>query len=179
LIMCLSEAQRGVAIGMAIGLGVTLACFGGSAFLSLPESLSDALAGRLHLLALSAVAPALALAFCIARLASHRFFSLRNIDGSGLTPGSERANLLQALLQNTLEQMVLALPVYGAMIVLAPARLISAVPVAAMLFLFGRIQFFLGYRRGAAGRALGFALTFYPTLVLLIGALASAVRAGI
>jgi hypothetical protein len=42
-------------------------------------------------------------------------------------------------------------------------------PAAAILFLIGRILFFLGYAEGAASRAFGFALTFYPTLMLLVG----------
>jgi hypothetical protein len=32
------------------------------------------------------------------------------------------------------------------------------------LFLLGRVLFIGGYRKGAGGRALGFGLTFYPTL---------------
>ena len=35
-----------------------------------------------------------------------------------------------------------------------------------MLFALGRILFAAGYRRGAPGRALGFALTFYGTAAL-------------
>jgi len=39
---------------------------------------------------------------------------------------------------------------------------------AAILFVFGRILFWRGYARGAPARALGFALTFYPTLAMLL-----------
>ncbi len=34
----------------------------------------------------------------------------------------------------------------------------------AILFCIGRALFWAGYGRGAGGRALGFALTFYPTI---------------
>ncbi len=93
----LSKAQRGVAFGMAAGLLIALACLGTAALLHPFAIFAATLLGRLQLLALSALAPTLGLAIAIARLASHRF-----LDGSGLTPGTERAKVLQALLQNTL-----------------------------------------------------------------------------
>ncbi len=76
----------------------------------------------------------------------------------------------------SLEQMALALPVYAAWVVLAPTHLLAVVPAASSLFLLGRVLFFYGYARGASGRALGFALTFYPTVLLLIGALVIGAR---
>ena len=47
-------------------------------------------------------------------------------------------------------------------------------PTAGLLFVIGRIAFFAGYARGAPARALGFALTFYPTVLLLLAALVTA-----
>ena len=67
-------------------------------------------ASRLKLAALAALAPTAVLFLCIARLAKHRFFTPQDIHGSALTEGTERARLLQAFLQNTLEQTVLAVP---------------------------------------------------------------------
>ena len=40
--------------------------------------------------------------------------------------------------------------------------------VAAMLFVIGRVLFWRGYASGAPHRALGFALTFYPQVVMLV-----------
>lgn len=174
--MSLSSAQRGVALGAGAGLAISLAGLGTVALLQPVAPVPDTLAGRLALLALCALAAAATLAFCIARLASHRFGTPQDIDGSGLTAGSDRARLLQALLQNTLEQLMLALPVHAAWVVLAPARVLAAVPVAAAMFVTGRVLFFWGYGRGAPGRALGFALTFYPTVIMLAGALCFAIR---
>jgi hypothetical protein len=171
-----SHPQRDVAFGMGIGLAVTLASLGVAVLLQPFGAMPGAMSSRLEVLALGALAPSLALAFSIARLAAHRFHTPQDLDGSGLTSGTERASLLQALLQNTLEQVALALPVYAAWALLAPTHLIAVLPVAALLFLFGRTLFFWGYARGAAGRALGFALTFYPTVVLLAGAIALGVR---
>jgi uncharacterized membrane protein YecN with MAPEG domain len=77
--------------------------------------------------------------------------------------------LLQALLQNTLEQTAIAIPVYLCWGVVASHAMLAMVAAAGILFLAGRLLFFIGYSGGAASRAFGFALTFYPTLVLLIG----------
>ena len=173
-----SHLQRSVALGIGIGLVVTLASL---TFVGLMQPLgpmAGSLGSRLEILALCALAPSFALAFSIARLARHRFRTPQDLNGSGLTSGTEQARLLQALLQNTLEQLALALPVYAAWALLAPPHLIAALPVSALLFLIGRGLFFRGYARGAPGRALGFALTFYPTISLLVGAIALGVWAG-
>jgi len=175
--MRLSHPQRGVLIGMSGGLAITLAAFGVTALLQPFGHPDNPVAMRLQLFALSALGPAAALAVCIARLARHRFFTPEDIDGSGLTQGTAQAGVLQALLQNTLEQLALALPAYVAWAVLAPAALVGLLPVAALLFVLGRALFFLGYARGAPARAPGFALTFYPTLLLLAGAVVAGIRA--
>jgi hypothetical protein len=126
------------------------------------------LASRATLASWAVVFPASALFACIARLANHRFFTPEDIDGSALTEGTEKAKLLQALLQNTLEQCCLAVPIYFAAAVAAPAALLPTVPAAAVMFLVGRLFFFAGYARGAPARAFGFGLTFYPTVFLLL-----------
>lgn len=172
----MTPSQRGVAIGALTALAVTLAALAGAAYwLTLPQ-IAATLPGRLRLFALCSLAPALALAVAIARLARHRFFTPEDIDGSGLSAGSERAKVLQALLQNTLEQSVLAWPSYGWWALAGPAGALAMVPVAAGLFLLGRMLFFARYQYGAAGRAPGFGLTFYPTVVLLATALMLSVK---
>ena len=133
---------------------------------------------RLKLAAWAALAPAAVLFVCIARLAKHRFTTPQDIHGSALTEGTERARLLQALLQNTLEQAVLAIPVYLATALVFPPRLLPLVAAAAALFVVGRIAFFRGYAAGAPSRAAGFGLTFYPSVALLISVVAVAVLQG-
>ena len=169
--MNLSDPQRSVAAHAAAGLGLTFGALLLSALWWPFETPSATMDGRLHLLALAVLAPAITVAFSIARLGNHRFHSPQDLDGSGLTQGTQRAKLLQSLLQNSLEQLVLALPAYLAWALLAPARLVHLILVAALLFVIGRVLFFHGYARGAPGRALGFALTFYPSVVVLVGAL--------
>ena len=83
-----------------------------------------------------------------------------------LTEGTSRAKLLQALLQNTLEQLALALPVYLACSFAFPSRFLGLIPASAAMFFVGRVLFYIGYSGGAPSRAFGFAFTFYPTVLL-------------
>ena len=112
------------------------------------------------------LAAALWLAIAVGRLARHRFFSDDDIEGA-LRPGSLRAAVLQSLVQNTLEQTVLAVVAYGAwLLATRPAAPVATAWIAVGCFSVGRLLFFLGYGRGAAARSFGFALTFYPTVGL-------------
>jgi hypothetical protein len=170
--MAFSRDQAGVAAGMAGGLAATVALF---AWPSLPTVPADPDARIALWLACSLMA-AVWLLIAVGRLAGHRFFTPADIDGGGLTEGTPRAKLLQTLIQNTLEQCLLAIPAYGAWLWLAPeGRRGLAVPCAAC-FALGRLLFFAGYARGAPFRALGFTLTFYPTVGLYLFLLPAAVR---
>lgn len=159
--------QRGVAIGMAsaglvaLALLTLAAIFGGARI-----GPSASVEFRLELLAASLLAPAASLFICIARLAKHRFSTPEDINGSALTEGTARARLLQALLQNTLEQVALALSVYLVCAFTLPSDLLGLIPAAAAMFFAGRVLFYIGYSGGAASRAFGFAFTFYPTVLL-------------
>ena len=106
--------------------------------------------------------------FCIGRLAKHRFFTPEDIDGGALTPGTATARLLQALLQNTLEQLVIAIIAYFSAGMLLAPKMLPLVPAAALMFTLGRVLFFRGYPKGAAHRAFGFALTFYSSVALML-----------
>lgn len=167
--MPFSATQKGVIRGAAVAALISLAAmwmaikFDPFAFpdnMAMPQRLSVFLQADLLVLSCLTVA--------IGRLANHRFATPADIDGAGLTQGTDRAKLLQALLQNTLEQAVLASLIYLAWALLTPSTWLSAVPVAALAFTLGRIAFFAGYARGAAARAFGFGLTFYPSAGLLI-----------
>lgn len=167
--MGLTLKQKGVAQGMATGfilslllvvLGFTVNPFGISAEL-LPEQ-------RLGIFAYAISLPVLTLIICVGRLAKHRFFTPEDIDGSGLTSGSEEAKLLQSLLQNTLEQFCIALGVYAMACFLLPAESLSAVLLCSFAFAVGRISFIRGYSKGAPSRAVGFTLCFYSSAILWI-----------
>jgi hypothetical protein len=120
--------------------------------------------------------PGLFLGLSVGRLARHRFFTPQDIDGGGLTNGTHEARILQSLLQNTLEQFALAFAAYLAWAVIMPVLWLSVVPLAAITFGIGRVLFFAGYKEGAPHRAVGFALTFYPSMVMLVLSMAELVR---
>ena len=171
--MDLTTKQRGVAQGMAAGALASLAVLALAIILNplgFPEHV--ALQARASLAASVSLVPIVFVFASIARLAKHRFFTPEDIDGGGLSPGTARAKVLQALLQNTLEQTVLAVGLYAAWAVLAPGTWLSALPLLAGCFALGRALFFSGYEGGAPRRALGFALTFYPTVMALVCLLA-------
>lgn len=165
----LSEKQNGVLGGMVAGLVVTVLALTLAILLEpsalipqqgYPETLAHALSWDVLLV--------LCLAVNIGLLARHRFFTPEDIDGGGLTKGTSQAQVLQATLQNTLEQAVLGLTVHVIWAVVLPQSSQAAVPVAALLFFVGRVLFWRGYAHGAPSRSLGFALTFYPSVVMLL-----------
>ena len=175
--MSLTIKQRGVLKGMIVGASVTVivivgAILWGPQYLLLEASVSERIAFALRV----DVFIALWLGISVALLARHRFFTPEDIDGGGLTHGTEIAHVLQATLQNTLEQTVLAVLVHCMWAIVMPPSWIAAIPAAVILFVFGRVLFLRGYRGGAPARAVGFTLTFYPTVLMLVCITVTVVR---
>jgi hypothetical protein len=162
--MAFTRTQAGVAAGMAAGFSATLAAFVWPDLPAVPAGVEE----RLALWLASSAFAASWLLIGVALLARHRFFTPADIDGGGLTEGTPRAKLFQTLIQNTLEQVVLAIPAYGAWLWLAPEGRRGLVILCAGMFGLGRLLFFAGYSRGARWRALGFTLTFYPSVGLYL-----------
>ena len=167
--MELTEKQKGVVRGVLPAALVTLVGLAGVSFLIPVSALpADDPGTRLAWATQWALLPILTLMISIMRVANHRFASPDDIDGSGLTAGTERVLVLRAILQNTLEQSVLAVAAYVIWATVMPHGWLRAIPVAAVLFAAGRILFARGYERGAPGRATGFGLTAYPTFGMLV-----------
>ena len=166
--MQLTDKQRGVirgAIPAALGIVAALGC---GAFLMPYRALpADDPGARLAWALPWTLLPALTLMIAIMRVANYRFASPQDIDGSGLSSGTPAIKILRAVLQNTLEQALLAIVAYSIWSVTMPLRWLGVIPAAAMLFVIGRILFTVGYARGAVGRATGFGLTAYPTFGML------------
>ncbi|MGL5335187.1 MAG: MAPEG family protein, partial [Enterovibrio sp.] len=163
----MNKEQRGVVVGIALATLLSIGLFFLAAFYGKATIAAEATTEfRLKFLASCFLILSLPLIICIARLAKHRFFTPEDLNGSALSHGSAQAKLLQALLQNTLEQAVLAVFVYFACAFLFPPYLLPLIPTAACMFLVGRLLFFLRYTGGASARAFGFAFTFYPTILL-------------
>jgi len=170
----LTASQKGVRRGAMAGIAITAGALGlaiagapGRLLPHGPSSLAFALAWDTPIV--------VCLVVNIAMVANHRFFTPDDIDGGGLSVGTARVRLLQSMLQNTLEQTVLAMAVHLIWASVMPANWQAAIPAAALLFAIGRVLFWHGYAKGAPSRALGFGLTFYPSaamLALIIGRLA-------
>lgn len=164
------DEQRRVAFGMAMALAITAAVlaltaswgssWGSTTIPVLPVAARLQAALRADLF----VVPWLAAA--IANVARLRFGSIEDIAGSSAGAGSQPVRDAVAILQNTAEQVVLAVLTHlvCAAVLARPTAMLIAL---AALFCAGRALFWVGYKRGAAGRAFGFALTFYPTVAAL------------
>lgn len=166
--MAIKDKQRGVLRGMLLGLAFALAVTIFGSWVN-PFYFQPDLGGfaRVGVAIKASLVPAIFLAICIGRLAKHRFLTPEDIDGGGLTHGTDQAKVLQSLLQNTLEQSVLAVVSYAAWAVVMPSIRLSVVPLAAIAFAIGRVMFFVGYKHGAPSRAVGFTLSFYTSVVML------------
>lgn len=160
------SAQAGVTRGMGIALGVTVAL----ALIGYRRGDATMLAVRGQTLGIAWLVLGLWVAAAIGDVARRRFASAKAIDGAdGVDPNVDAAN---AILRNTAEQALLAAIAYGALTLLDDHARV-AVGLFVACFSAGRLLFWSGYRDGAAARALGFGLTFYPSIAaLLIAALA-------
>ena len=168
--VALRRKQRGVAMGAGTALLLTIAGFAAPALCPAFPAGPPELAGRLSLWASLFALNAIWLVIAIGRVGNHRFAHAEDIDAGVGPAGSDRVRMLQAILQNTLEQSLLAVTAYGAWIMLAPAKWAALPALFAAYFFLGRLLFFAFYAKGAAGRAIGFGLTFYPTVGLTVGA---------
>lgn len=170
--MALNSNQTGVLRGIIIGAVATLGILLAGVYWN-PFGYAGALVldDRIAVVAIYLTIPAVFLALSIGRLAMRRFLSSKDIDGSGLTVASAQAKLLQALLQNTLEQAVLAAFAYLVWVVVMPPAWLSVVPLSAIAFGIGRVLYINGYKDGAPARALGFTLCFFPSVAILIVAM--------
>lgn len=167
--MKFTPKQSGVAKGMLLGfISSVIVVAMGLYFGPFGTNVSDDLGFRTNMLGNALLLPTVTLVISIARLARHRFVTSQDIDGSGLTVGSEQANILQSLLQNTLEQFCITLGVYTVWCFVMPINTISVPLLCSFTFLLGRALFFHNYQSGAPARALGFTLTFYPTVLMTI-----------
>jgi glutathione S-transferase len=83
-------------------------------------------------------------------------------------PEFERTYRVQ---MNTLEQLIIFIPS-----MLCFAEFVSArwAAILGLIFIVGRIVYFIGYRQAAEKRSWGFLISSLPTLALLIGSLIGA-----
>jgi len=176
-LMTLSDTQHGVMLGMGIGATISVVGVGAALGQALPSWATQRLvpakpssvdqdiarALRWNLLI------ALPLISSIGRLASFRFFSPDDIDAAASKRApSKDVNIYQAVITNTLEQALVSVGTQLAWSASMPRETQTMVPLANMFFFAGRILFVLGYEHGAAYRSAGFALTFYPSVLMAV-----------
>ena len=166
--MDLTDKQKGVIRGVVPAAILTVVGLCGVALLIPSSALPiDEPGARLAWALQWSLLPALTLLVAIMRVANHRFSTPEDIDGSGLTYATPQIQVLRAVLQNTLEQTVLAMAAYLIWAAVMPLYWLRVIPMAALLFTIGRLLFATGYSRGAGGRAMGFGLTMYPNAGML------------
>ena len=157
----MSGKRGGILAGMVLGAawGVGLVWFG-TVYVNLP------IFTYTWTLALAFLFPGLVLAALIGRLAQRRFFDSAIIDGQPFAPGSG-ADIDARVLQNTLEQIVLALVLWPATGYILATDGPGVVVSLGIGFALARVVFWVGYYIAPPLRAFGFAATFYPTLIAL------------
>ena len=160
---------------MAGGAGLSLAVLGAGALLppiALPAS--EAMADRLSFVLRADLVLIFWLVAAIASVAKDRFFSPHDIAGSGFNEPTPKIAIGRAIVQNTHEQVTIAVGAHLALATVLPMRFMGFIPILVLLFCIGRAAFWFGYAGGAASRAFGFETTFFPTVIaaLLAAALA-------
>ncbi len=159
----MAAEERAIRRDTTIATAVTHAGFAAAFWLG--PSLADLpveVAERLAFVALVFAVPGFVLLVAIMMVSTTRRFSAKDIGGQAAGPPSERLAIKAAFLQNTLEQVVLAAGFYFALAAVAGGAWLALLPVAAGLFVIGRVLFYRGYPRGAQGRSLGMGLTMMP-----------------
>lgn len=164
--------QRGILRGSAFALTVAIAVisagyawlparwFGLNGEMTMGDQIAFALKADLPLF--------IWLAWSVRAVSSRRFRSPIDRRGAAFGPSSDEIAIPRALLQNSLEQTVLAV---GAHLVLATVLRgpeLVVIPLLVALYLVGRVTFSLRYSRGAAQRSFGMALTASPSVASYI-----------
>ena len=110
---------------------------------------------------------AFALAFGIICVAEQRYRSPNATKGSCDADESSSIPVNIRYIQNTLEQTVLLFMGHLALALVLKPENLKILPILVILFIIGRLSFWVGYFRSPIARAFGFAVTFYPNLAVL------------
>lgn len=164
----LNHQQKDVRVGMVAGAvfcGVWV--WMGYGFIDIELPLWVTTGDRLAYAVKCEFFAALMLLFGVMAVAGQRFFSGQAIEGQteGL-PSAITINL--RYIQNTMEQLILLIITHMAYAATADSGEMKIIPLLVSLFIVGRICFWIGYHQNALSRSFGFAVTFYPTVFMMI-----------
>ena len=161
------QKQKRVKLGIAIGgIGGLLVLFVPLVFNIVPDIAIDNFEQRISLGVASCLALTIALAIPVMIVAHQRLTNPDAIDGQTNIAGSIAINL--RIIQNTLEQTVLAAIAFLAFACFAPDSHLGLLPIITGWWLLCRLLFSVGYHLGDNARAFGFAGSYLGTVWLLI-----------
>ncbi len=169
--MTAAAEKKAIAVRSGLAIGITAAGLA-AAWLWLPPSLLGVEAGmttadRLAYALKWELPVFLWLAGCLRLVASIRYRSDADRAGAAYGPPSARLAVPAAVLQNSLEQTVLAVGAHLILATVLRGEELVVIPVLVTLYLLGRATFAAGYANGAAARAFGMALTGATTLAAM------------
>lgn len=119
-----------------------------------------------QIIALALIPPSVALVAGIAWAARTRHFE-QNIDGSPPVKGTS-LDITLRYIQNTTEQVIIFALATICLAASVPKEAASILPILGCWFLIARVLFWIGYKKSPLSRAIGFASTFHPTIIMLI-----------
>lgn len=164
----LNQQQKDVRIGMTAGaLFCAVWVWMGYGFIDIELPLWVTTGDRMAYVAKCEFFAALMLLFGVMVVAGQRFFSDKAIEGQ--TEGlSNSITINLRYIQNTVEQLVLLVVAHMAYAATADSDEMKLIPILVSLFIVGRVCFWIGYHQNALSRSFGFAVTFYPTVIMMI-----------
>lgn len=165
----LQREQREILIRCAAALAVCASALASAHYLLPPLSWlsGSTLELRLKFLAGANLFLVLWVVLAFGAVSHGRRHSPEDISGSAYSAPSPKIAVAVAFLQNTLEQYVVAFASYFSLLMIAGEKAMPFIACAVLLFAIGRICFYLGYSKGAGGRAFGMAVTALPSLAAL------------
>lgn len=168
LAMAFDTEQRGIRNGALAALAIAITAISACLFVDQPAfELGDIDGDKARLAAIASLLVG-SLAVAIMNVANQRFYEPLDRNAAVAATATDKIVQMQAILRNTHEQVTIATLVYFIAWQMLPRQWTDCIMAAALLFAFGRIFFTRGYAKGAAGRAFGFGLTFYPSILLAL-----------
>ncbi len=121
-----------------------------------------------EIVAITLIPPTFSLVAGIAWAARTRHFK-QNIDGSAPLNGTA-LDITLRYISNTTEQVIIFTLATICLAISAPKLSTSLLPILGCWFLIARVLFWIGYKKSPLSRAVGFASTFHPIILMLITA---------